>query len=133
MRSNHSNCLHTVAAAALTSALAGKQSPKKGVKVHVSKYFMDKARMHESKHRRPLQPTRRRHGPDSFKFGTLCELIEWRRRNNIDTIRSAEQAFARAQSLYHRVYGELPIFLLATELHVTSMEKAFLLYMPMGL
>ena len=70
--------------------------------------------MHESKYRRPLQPTRNCSGGsdiDVFKFGTLCELIEWRRRHNIDTIRSAEKAFARAQLHYHRVYWDLPTFI----------------------
>ena len=107
-----SNRLHTVAAVVPTSALAGKRPPKVGVKVHFDKYFAKKASLHESKLRRPLQPTRSARGPDAFEFGTLCELIEWRRRYGIDTIRSAEKAYARAQSLYHKVYGELPIFVI---------------------
>ena len=64
-QSNCGNRLHTVAAAAPRSALVGKQTPKKGVKVNFPKYYLDKSRVHESKYRRPLQPTRRRHGPDS--------------------------------------------------------------------
>ena len=72
-RSFSSNRLHTVAAAAPRSAFAGKQTPKKGIKVNFPKYYLDKAKAHESRYRRPLQPTRRAHGPDSFKFGTLCE------------------------------------------------------------
>ena len=68
-QSDRSNRLHTVAAAP-RSAIAGHGPPKKDVKVHFPRYFINKARMHESKHRRPLQPTRRRREPDSFKFGT---------------------------------------------------------------
>ena len=57
-RSTNSNCLHTIAVSAPRSALAGQRPPKKGLKVHFPKYFINKARMHESKYRRPLQPTR---------------------------------------------------------------------------
>ena len=67
--------------------------------------------MHESNLRRRVQPTRSALGPDTFQFGTLCELIELRRQYKIDTIRSAEEAFAAAQKLYFKVYRGLPTFI----------------------
>ena len=56
-QSDRSNRLHTVAAAP-RSAIAGHRPPKKDAKVHFPRYYINKARLHQSKYRRPLQPTR---------------------------------------------------------------------------
>ena len=65
-QSNRNNRLHTVAAAP-RSAIAGHGPPKKDVKVHFPRYFINKARLQQSKYRRPLQPTRSARGPDALK------------------------------------------------------------------
>ena len=110
--SNNGNCLHTIAAIMPNSALKGKSSPKVGVKVHFIRSDINLSRVHESKYRVPLQLARNPRGPDVFTFGTLCELIEWRRHRCIDPVRSAEEAFARAQFLYFQVEGKLPTFVI---------------------